>query len=186
MSEVVLATPRLILRPFRPEDAEDFHRNVMADEEVMWFLLGVKSFEETQAFLESRDRIPQEGKPGLWAITLKDDPAEEVVGYVGFLAQTLEEQPVEEISYRLASRLWGQGMATEAARATRDWFFKHTTLESFVGFILPENTASSAVAERIGMRYWKDAIVKGFGVAVYRMVREHWAGSLFAGHCCSP
>ena len=68
-------------------------------------------------------------------------------------------------------------MATEAARATRDWFFKHTTLESFVGFILPENTASSAVAETIGMRYWKDAVVKGFGVRVYRMERGEWEGS---------
>ncbi len=177
MSEIVLATPRLILRPFRPEDAEAFHRNIMADEEVIRFLLGVKSFEETQAFLESRARIPQEGQSGLWAITLKDDPADEVVGYCGFLAQTLEGQPVEEISYRLASRLWGQGMATEAARATRDWFFKHTMLESFVGFILPENTASSAVAETIGMRYWKDAVVKGFGVRVYRMERGEWEGS---------
>lgn len=175
MSEIVLATPRLILRPFSSEDVEDFHRNVMADEEVMWFLLGVKSFEETQAFLKSRDRIPQEAKPGLWAITLKDDSADEVVGYSGFLAQELEGQPVEEIGYRLASRLWGQGIATEAASAARDWFFEHTKLEAFVGFILPENTASSAVAERIGMRYWKDAVVKSFGVRVYRMTGEEWA-----------
>ena len=119
MSEIVLATIRLILRPFRPEDAEDFHRNVMADEEVMRFLLGVKSLEETQAFLESRGRFPQEDTPGLLAITLKADPADEVVGYVGFLAQTLEGQPVYEISYRLSSHLWGQGIATEAAFTVR-------------------------------------------------------------------
>ena len=65
-------------------------------------------------------------------------------------------------------------MANEAACAARDWFFEHTELDSFVGFILPENTASSAVAERIGMRYWKDAAVKGFDVRVYRMSREQW------------
>ncbi len=174
MSSGVLTTDRLTLRPFVAEDAKDFHRNIMADAEVMRLLLGVKSFVETQAFLKSRGRVPQEGQPGLWAITLKDDPADEVVGYVGFLAQELEGQPVEEISYRLASRLWGQGMANEAASAARDWFFEHTELGAFVGFILPENKVSSAVAERIGMRYLKDASVKGFDVRVYRMSREDW------------
>jgi len=176
VSGVVLTPPRLILRPFAEDDAEDFHRNIMADPEVMRFLQGVKSFQETEAFLKSRGRVPQENKPGLWAITLKDDSEGEVVGYVGFLAQELEGQPVEEISYRLASRLWGQGLATEAASAARDWFFEHTTMESFVGFILPENTSSSAVAERIGMRYLKDAAVKGFDVGVLRSVREQGAG----------
>ena len=175
MSEVVLTTARLILRPFKPEDAESFHRNIMADEEVMRFLLGVKSLEETRAFLNSRGRIPRDGKPGLWAITLKDDLGDEVVGYVGFLAQELEEELVEEMSYRLASGLWGKGLATEAASAARDWFFEHTGLEYFVGFILPENTASSAVAERVGMRYWKDAVVKDFDVCVNRMTRSEWA-----------
>ena len=177
MIEAALTTERLTLRPFRQEDAEAYHRNVMADPEVMRYLLGVKSLLETQAFLESRSRIPQEGQSGLWAIRLKDDPAYEVVGYVGFLAQELEGQPVEEVSYRLASRLWGQGMANEAACAARDWFFKHTTLDAFVDLILPENTASSVVARKIGMRFWKDAVVKRFAVRVYRMVKEQWAGS---------
>jgi len=56
----------------------------MADEEAMWFLLGVKSFDEKQASLKSRARILHAGKPGLWTVTLKDDPEDEVVGYCGF------------------------------------------------------------------------------------------------------
>ena len=75
----------------------------------------------------------------------------------------------------MASGLWRKGFATEASAAARDWFFAETELESFVGFILPENSASSAVAERIGMSYWRDATVKGFGVRVHRMAREEGA-----------
>ena len=178
MSEIVLATPRLILRPFRPEDAEDFHRNVMADEEVMRFLLGVKSFEETQAFLNSRARIPQEGKPGLWAITLKGDPADEVVGYVGFLVQELEGEPVEEISYRLASRLWGRGLATEAACPARDWFFEHVQNSHFIAFIEAVNARSIAVAEKVGISYWRDDVVKEIAVRTYRLCRDAWTGGI--------
>jgi len=92
------------------------------------------------------------------------------------LAQELEGKRVEEMSCRLVSRLWGQGIATEVASSACDWFFEHTNLESFVGFILAENTALSALAKQIGMRYRKEAIVKGFGVGVYRMVREHQWG----------
>ncbi len=168
MSGDVLQTDRLILRPFTLADAEDYHRNIMADAEVMRFLLGVKSLDETRALLKNRFRMPSTGKPGVWAGILKDDPDEEVVGHVGFLEQELEGQPVEEMSYRLASRLWGTGIATEAASAARDWFFANTELEVFVGFILPENTPSIATAKRIGMSYWKDANVKGFDVQTFR------------------
>ena len=170
MNGAVLKTDRLLLRPFDLEcDLEAFHRNIMADPQVMQFLGGVKTPDETKDFLAQRARIPQLGQPGLWAITLKNDEANEAVGYVGFLAQELDGDPVEELSYRLSSRLWGQGLATEAAFAARNWFFKHTSQDMFVGFILPENLPSIAVAERIGMWYWKDAVVKGFGVRVYRL-----------------
>ena len=68
-------------------------------------------------------------------------------------------------------------LTTKAASTARDWFFEHTTLETLVGFILPENASSSALATRIWMRYWKEATVKGFGVRAYRMVRDERAGS---------
>ncbi len=172
MSEVVITTPRLILRPFTQHDAVDYHRNTMADADVMRFLLGVKPIKETKLLVKNRFRKPEKGKPGVWSVAFMEDPNNEVVGHVGYLTQELDGEPVEEMSYRLARRHWGKGLATEAAIAARDWFFEHTDLEFFVGFILPENASSTATAERIGMRYWKDAVVKGFDVRAYRMYRN--------------
>lgn len=167
MSGVVLETDRLVLRPFEPEDAESFHRNVNSDPEVMRFLFGVRTPEATRKFVKERARTPKEGQPGLWAITLKDQPEAGVVGFAGFLDQTLEGEQVEELGYRLARRLWGKGIATEAAIAARDWFFEHTDQDHFFGFIVPENKPSIATAERIGLTYLKDAVVKGVEVRVY-------------------
>ncbi|MGB0614567.1 MAG: GNAT family N-acetyltransferase [Acidimicrobiales bacterium] len=45
---------------------------------------------------------------------------------------------------------WGHGYATEAGRAAVDWCFANHDVDELVSVILPENTASQAVARRLG------------------------------------
>jgi len=56
-----------------------------------------------------------------------------------------------EVGWWLWPARWGQGYASEAAEAIRDEAFAHLGAPSVVGRIQPENAASRAVAERIGM-----------------------------------
>jgi RimJ/RimL family protein N-acetyltransferase len=62
----------------------------------------------------------------------------------------------------LAWNLWdaadaGQGLATEASRAARDWFFAASAHKTAVSYIHPGNAASHRMCERLGAKVDRDA-----------------------------
>jgi RimJ/RimL family protein N-acetyltransferase len=75
------------------------------------------------------------------------------IGFVGLSVPTFEAHftPCVEIGWRLAQEHWGQGYATEAARAAIDFGFQKFELSEIVSFTVPDNLRSRAVMERIGM-----------------------------------
>lgn len=58
--------------------------------------------------------------------------------------------PEKELGWLIYEGHEGQGYATEAAAAMRDWVFDALELESIVSYIAPDNLRSIAVAERLG------------------------------------
>ena len=63
-----------------------------------------------------------------------------------------------EIGYRLARAHWGQGYATEAVTAVRDYAFAALEMPRLIALIDPANTTSIRVAEKAGMRYEADVM----------------------------
>jgi RimJ/RimL family protein N-acetyltransferase len=55
-----------------------------------------------------------------------------------------------ELGWALVRSQWGNGYATEAARAVRDWARAERNVESLVSVIAPDNVASQRVAQRLG------------------------------------
>jgi ribosomal-protein-alanine N-acetyltransferase len=78
------------------------------------------------------------------------------------------------VAYALAPEFWGQGYASEAARAVRDHAFRTLEAPFVISLILPENTGSIRVAERNGMTFWKMADFRGYHLRVYRITRAEW------------
>jgi RimJ/RimL family protein N-acetyltransferase len=72
----------------------------------------------------------------------------ETVGQVGLNAGPLFPEP--ELGWMLYAGHEGNGYATEAAAALRDWSFAHLPLDSIVSYTDPQNLASQAVARRLG------------------------------------
>jgi ribosomal-protein-alanine N-acetyltransferase len=60
---------------------------------------------------------------------------------------------------------WGQGFAPEAARACRDYGFDRLRAERIVSLVRIGNLPSRRVAEKVGMKLWKET--------TYRDL-EHW------------
>ena len=54
---------------------------------------------------------------------------------------------------RLAANAWGQGYATEAALAARDWGLEEIRPRRLISLIHPENARSMRVAKKIGERF---------------------------------
>ncbi len=61
--------------------------------------------------------------------------------------------PAVEIGWRLAFDRWGQGLATEGARAVTRYAFEDLGLDSLVSFTVPENLRSRRVMEKLGMTH---------------------------------
>jgi len=77
--------------------------------------------------------------------------------------------PEVEIAYDLNREFWGQGYATEAAAAVRDFAFGELGLQRIVSYIVPENIASRRVAEKIGLSEEKQFMKDGRLHIVYAL-----------------
>lgn len=157
---IVLDTTRLLLRHVHPFD-EGALGNIFGDAEVMRYGPGAQNQAWVRAWIhDARDSYQRWGF-GPWAVVEKSRSA--VIGYCGlFYFPDIAGQPEIEIGYRFARRWWGQGYATEAAQAVRDYAFGVLCLPRLVALIEPQNLASIRVAEKLGMRYEKEVMLEGY------------------------
>ena len=64
-----------------------------------------------------------------------------------------------ELGWTLERAAWGNGFATEAATAVRDWALREVQPRRLISLIHPENVRSIRVAEKIGERYQHDIVM---------------------------
>jgi RimJ/RimL family protein N-acetyltransferase len=145
-----LLTERLILRRWHDADREPFAR-MNADPAVMRYFMRPLETAESDAFLERIEARFRADGYGLWAVERRDDAA--LLGLTGLAVQTFEAPftPCVEVGWRFVASAWGQGYATEAARAALRFGFETLGLAEIVSFTSPLNEASFRVMERLGM-----------------------------------
>jgi RimJ/RimL family protein N-acetyltransferase len=145
-----LRTDRLILRRWRPGDRAPFTR-MNADPEVMRYMIRALSREESDAFVDRIEKHFEDLGFGLWAVEIAGSA--DLIGFVGLSVPRFEApfMPAVEIGWRLDRPYWGQGYATEAARASIADGFERVGLREIVSFTVPANVRSVAVMERVGM-----------------------------------
>jgi ribosomal-protein-alanine N-acetyltransferase len=174
--DVIIETPRLVLRPFRLDDVEAFHvilsqpevmqylpENVMTLDEVrkivVWYQMTYEKntpdniIKWSLAVCLKSGTIPQQavGHPDL----LDSDTC--VIGWAGVGPLEFDESQTE-IFYGLSSQHWGKGYSTEAAQAVLDYAFGTIGLKRLVGVTKPENVASVKILEKIGMTFEKKLV----------------------------
>ena len=76
--------------------------------------------------------------------------------------------PERELGWLLYEGFEGQGFATEAGAALRDWAFNTLGLPTLVSYFDPENYASMAVSARLGGIRDDAAPVQDKGDVVFR------------------
>ena len=153
-----IETHRLILRPFRAEDAEDMYNNWASDPEVTRYLTWPthRSVEVTRRVLE--DWIPRYEDEGYfqWAIERK-----EVSGVIGSIAVVKLDEETEsaEIGYCLSRAFWGRGIMPEALRAVMDYLFDTVGLNRIAAYHDANNPKSGRVMVKAGMK--REGILRG-------------------------
>jgi [ribosomal protein S5]-alanine N-acetyltransferase len=170
----ILETSRLILREFCGDDVESLAA-VLGDPETMRFYPAPLERTGVEAWIARNIRRYAADGHGLWAMVLKANG--ELVGDCGLTLQEVEDVPEIEVGYHVRRDLWRQGLATEAARACRDYGFAQLAVEHLVSITRIENTPSRRVAEKIGMSFWKEARRAGFEHVVYAIGRDRHPGA---------
>ena len=146
-----IETDRLVLRNWREEDRQAFFE-MNADPKIMRFFDKTRSRAEADAVFDRFvHEIDRDGY-GFWAVELRS--AGQVIGFTGLRDIDFDAPftPSIEIGWRLLTPHWGNGYATEAARACLAYGFEQMGLAEIVSFAVPENWPSRRVMERIGMR----------------------------------
>jgi RimJ/RimL family protein N-acetyltransferase len=165
----ILETPRLILREFSADDVDALAR-VLSDPETMRFYPAPFDQAGVEDWIARNCRRYAKDGHGLWAMALRSSG--ELIGDCGLTVQDVDGRNEIEIGYHVRRDHWGQGFATEAARACRDYGFAHLVVSRLVSIIRPENIPSRRVAEKNGMTIWKEVTRVNLSHLVYAIVRE--------------
>jgi RimJ/RimL family protein N-acetyltransferase len=158
---VRLETDRLVLRPLTMEDSDAF-AGFYADPEVMRFIGSGVTFDPSWTRNSLRWMIERFEADGFGQLAVERRVDGQLMGRCGLLVWDTESWtptrlseatgPTEiEVGYLLGREYWGQGFATEAAAAVRDWAFANLELERLIALIYPQNERSIGVARRLGM-----------------------------------
>jgi RimJ/RimL family protein N-acetyltransferase len=174
MAHAVLTTERLRLRPRTMADLEACVAMDL-DPQVHRFIYGHRPPEPAQHRAHLRQRIasgwPAQG--GVWVVEWLDAPG--FLGWCGLFP--LEASGLVEIGYRYLPTSWGQGIATEAARAVLDHGFRELGLDPIVAVTHPANLASQRVLEKIRLNARGSAFHYGQWLSFFDLSRtEYLAG----------
>jgi RimJ/RimL family protein N-acetyltransferase len=174
-----LLTPRLLLRPFEISDAPTIER-LAGSREVAnttltiphpypaggggeWIATHASKWERRESFA--------------LAITPRSAPGE----LLGTISLTMSMKHLHgEIGYWIALEQWGQGYATEAARAVIGYAFDALGLHRIEAQHFARNRASGRVMQKLGMRRegtHRDAYIrwgKFEDAVVYAVLESEW------------
>ena len=161
---MVLETPRLRLRQMTLADADSL-LEIFADPVAMYHYPSTKDRGETEAWIARHRRGYAEHGVGLWIAEFASTGT--FAGQCGLVVQEGDGREELEIGYLFLRRHWGQGLATEAARACRDYGFTQLDRERLIAIMTPANRASRRVAEKTGLHFEKQIAWRGLPACVY-------------------
>lgn len=152
---LILSTERILLRTWQESDLLPFAQ-MNADKEVMAYFPDTLTAQETATLVERIKTHIQLNGFGLWAAELKETKA--FIGFIGLSLPTFSAHftPCVEIGWRLARPYWGQGLATEGAKAVLAYGFNHWKLEEIVSFTTMNNQRSRRVMKKIGLIHYTE------------------------------
>ncbi len=135
---------QLTLRPLTLDDIADVHDWACRPESCRYQAWGPNTYEQTQEYLRAVAAAPADRH--VFGVLVD-------ARVVGSAELRLHGASTGEIAYAVHPRMWGQGIATAAARELLRMGFGEHGRHRIFGTCDPRNVASAAVLRKLGMRY---------------------------------
>jgi RimJ/RimL family protein N-acetyltransferase len=180
---IILETPRLTLRQFTEDDADNLFE-LNSDPEVMRYLTGGRPTPREEirdqiipvhlAVYERLDRL------GTWAA--ESTTTGEFLGWFHFRPGQDSDITNIDLGYRLRRPAWNKGFATEGSRALIDMGFTNLGVERVFAHTMTVNAGSRHVLEKCGLTLVRTIPYEGpfeiegaeHGEVEYALTRPEW------------
>lgn len=145
-----IKTHRLILRQWQYQDRPLF-ANMTADKRVMKYFPSILTRQQSDASIDRFMACIEINGWGFWAAEIH--ATNKFIGFIGINnnPEGLPFSPCVDIGWRLSVDAWGNGLATEGAKAVVDFAFKQADLSKIVSMTPVLNVASRRVMQKIGL-----------------------------------
>ncbi len=178
MGTKLLRGPRLTLRRYTPEDAQDMYDNWCSDPKVTAFLTWETHPDAAFTRRLLSGWVADYGKPNTyqWGIEFNG----QLLGDIAVVGMNEETQSCE-IGYCLSSAYWGRGIMTEALELVMNFLFREVRFERITLRHFPDNPASGRVMQKAGLAFegilrrtvrHKDGQLTD--VALYAALKDEW------------
>ncbi len=156
LTDIVLETDRLIIRPWKKEDLEDFNEYAKVD--GVGQMAGWNphtSIQETETILSSFMEEKNE-----FALELKEN--HKVIGSLGLKTLSISLNDLydnyvgREIGYVLSKEYWGKGLMPEAVKRVIKFCFEEGKYDYLLCSHANTNNQSKRVIEKCGFRFVKE------------------------------
>jgi|SRR6516165_9461426 len=161
------STERLTAERLREDHLADLVA-LHLDPEVSRYLGGVRSPEATKTYLAVNMAHWDQHGFGLWALRTRDG---EFAGREGLRHIVVDGVDEVEIAYTFKRCLWGQGLASEIAKALTRIGLLQLELPCLIGLVSVANCASRRVLEKSDFSLERSTMYHGEDVVIYRNLR---------------
>lgn len=143
-----IITKRLILRDYVETDLDDIHEYGIDPEVVKYMPFGPNTIEDSRNFLDRRMKKQKEEPRTDYGLAVELKSEGKLIGGCKINMTTKMEA---HLGYILNQNYWGNGYATEAAKAMVEFAFNDLGVHRIYSDCHPENAASIRVLEKVGM-----------------------------------
>ncbi len=160
-----IETERLLLRPLVWDDEEALAQVYCDAETMLWY-------PAPYTRKQLRERIEQQMTDypsGAGLLGMVEKQTGRLIGDCGVRWQEVETLTEPEVGYHVHRERWGQGFATEAAKAMIGYAFHALGVDFVISLIRPENVQSRRVAEKNGLVVDRVVFWHDFDHCVYKL-----------------
>jgi [ribosomal protein S5]-alanine N-acetyltransferase len=162
---LILTTERLQLQPCQLDDLAFLH-SLWTTDRIRYFLFDDRTITEDEArsFVEGSLTSFEQCHYGLWLVYLLD----RCIGFAGLL----QGEDAPSLIYGIHPDFWGQGYATEAARAVLNYGLDTLTLPKVKADVDEPNAASVRVLQKLPMRQVERVLVNDRPLLFFESVQD--------------
>lgn len=170
MSDLIIETERLIIRPFTLADIEpSYAMNLDAEVSKYTGDGGVVDKKEIERRIVE-NVFGDYKKYGFGRLAVELKAENKFIGFTGL--KYLEDMHEVDLGYRFMKEYWGKGIATESGKACIHLGFNTLGLNKIIAMVLPENLASIHVLEKLHFEFEKEVMEDHQLAKVYSLKKE--------------